>query len=104
MSADVKDTVLRKESFVSTCCSQYKYDVVGKAYQVLLQKGWGSATPFQVEEEIMDILNPVAILPSYVVLGLGLKWHVSLVPVKSVTVNSLHKTVLLWELISKMKA
>lgn len=46
MNADVKDIVLRKEAFVSTCCSQYKYDVEGKAYRISLQKSWEECHSF----------------------------------------------------------
>lgn len=52
----------------------------------------------------MDVLNPVAILQTYVILWLGPKWRVPLIPVKPVTMNSLHNADLLWELISKTEA
>lgn len=51
MYADVRDMVLRKEPFVTTCCTQYNLnDIAGKAYQVSLQKGGDSATPFHAEK------------------------------------------------------
>lgn len=65
MYADVRDMVLRKEPFVTTCCTQYNLnDIAGKAYQVSLQKGGDVPLLFMQKNQIMVILKSVAVLLS----------------------------------------